>query len=79
LAEEEGVPAFAEHQEDPTGEFMDKLISCWTVTEKCYYVAQGETEDEALRKLGEHLESAHQLTLTEEMRERAASLIRKAA
>ncbi len=58
---------------------MDKLLSCWNVTGKCYYVAQAETEEKALKKLAEHAESAHHVTLTEEMQEKAKSLIREAA
>jgi predicted small metal-binding protein len=58
---------------------MDKLISCMNITGKCYYVAQAETEEETLRKLAEHMESAHPMKLTEDMREKAISLTRKAA
>jgi predicted small metal-binding protein len=58
---------------------MKKVISCWKVTEECYFVAQGETEEEALEKLADHAESAHRITLTEKMREKARTLMRQAA
>jgi predicted small metal-binding protein len=58
---------------------MDKLLSCWNITEKCYFVVQDESEEEALRKIAEHAEKAHSITFTKEMREKAKSLIRKAA
>ncbi len=58
---------------------MDRLISCWNVTEKCYFVVQDDSEEMALKKIAEHTEKVHNLKFTEEMREKAISVIRKAA
>jgi len=58
---------------------MDRYLSCWKVTGKCYYVALDETDEGAMRKLEEHAEAVHQIHLTEEMREIARRTMRKAA
>ncbi len=58
---------------------MNKLISCWNVTEKCYFVVRDESEEEVLKKFAEHVESAHRMKLTEDLREKAKAMIRKAA
>ena len=58
---------------------MDKYLSCWRITGQCYFVALDESEEEALRKLSDHVESAHHIEFTDELREKAKSLMRKAA
>ena len=58
---------------------MDKYLSCWKITGKCYYVALDETDEGAMKKLAEHVEAAHQILLTEEMREKAKTMMRRAA
>jgi len=58
---------------------MDKLISCWNVTEKCYFVVQDDSEEAALKKIADHAEKVHDIKFTEEMREKAISVIRQAA
>jgi predicted small metal-binding protein len=58
---------------------MDKLISCWNVTGKCYFVVRTENEEEAIRQLADHAASAHQMTLTEEMKRKAREEARRKA
>ena len=58
---------------------MDRYLSCWRITGKCYYVALDESEEEAIKKLSKHVESAHQIELSDEMREKAKALMRSAA
>lgn len=58
---------------------MDRYLSCWKITGKCYYVALDASDEGALRKLSEHVESAHHIHLTDEMREKAKSLMQMAA
>jgi len=58
---------------------MDKYLSCWKITGKCYYVALDETDEGAMRKLAEHVAAAHQIHLTAEMLKKAKAVMGQAA
>jgi len=58
---------------------MEKYLSCWIVTGKCYFVVEDESEEGALEKLSEHVKQAHQMPFTDEMREKAILAMRTAA
>ncbi|MBP2673468.1 MAG: hypothetical protein H6Q84_308 [Deltaproteobacteria bacterium] len=58
---------------------MDKYLSCWNVTGKCYFVVRKDSEEEVLERFSEHLKIVHGIQLTEELREKAISVLRKAA
>ncbi|MEW6719499.1 MAG: DUF1059 domain-containing protein [Thermodesulfobacteriota bacterium] len=58
---------------------MDKYLSCWNVTGKCYFVVRDVTEEGAIRQIAEHAEKAHGMEFTEELREKARLQMRIAA
>lgn len=58
---------------------MDKYLSCWNVTGKCYYVVRSESEDGAIKQIAEHAEKTHGMDFTEELKEKAKETMRTAA
>ena len=58
---------------------MEKYLSCYNLTEKCYFVSKDESELRTLEKMTEHIERIHNIKMTEEMKERALELMQEAA
>jgi len=54
-------------------------LACKDMGKDCPFVAQGETKEEVLQKLGAHAKEAHGMTdadMTPEMMQKAESLIK---
>ncbi len=58
---------------------MEKQLSCKTMGKECDFVVRDESEEEILNRFAEHAQSAHNLTFTKELRDKAKSMIREAA
>ena len=58
---------------------MDKIISCYNLTKKCYFVAIEDSEDKVIETISEHIEKEHEIEMTEDLREKAKFFIRMAA
>ncbi len=54
---------------------MEKSLSGRDVSLGCGFVACGKTEEEIFRKIAEHAQSRHNMTLSKEKLEKARNLI----
>ncbi len=55
---------------------MEKRLSCRAMGMKCEFAVRDESEEAILRKIADHLKTAHGIAWTEELRARAADLVR---
>lgn len=55
---------------------MLKKLSCRAMGMNCNFVAHDESEQEVVRKMGDHLKTAHRVAFTEEARTKAINLTR---
>ena len=55
---------------------MLKKLSCRAMGMNCDFVAQDELEAEVVRKIADHLKTAHKLAFTDELKTKAINLTR---
>ena len=55
---------------------MEKKLTCRAMGLNCNFVVRDESEDALVRLIGNHLEKAHAIEMTEELRRKARDLIR---
>ncbi len=55
---------------------MEKRLSCRALGMKCDFAVRDESEEAILRKMADHLKTAHKVAWTEELKAKAGDLIR---
>ena len=55
---------------------MEKRLTCRAMGLNCDYTIHGESEEEIVRTIADHLKKVHAIAWTEELRAKAGDLIR---
>lgn len=55
---------------------MEKRLTCRAMGLNCDFAIKGETEEEIIRTIADHLKSVHAIEWTEELRAKAGDLVR---